>query len=299
MVDWGPVATGDRRCCQRRASDDDHDAFPAADSASCSPCWPTGVWSRSSLAAREWSAPTSVLRVLRHRDRAARRRHEHPDEVVVRGEVSMPRVHLVNPSNQSFGVAVITPRWLYVLAAATGDRWGDPRLVDETLDPLDVEINRAGDVVASVFIQGTRTRLRARPGDTESRRLGRVPRIHATSSGRSSVARMGACGGARRRRLRLAGCSGSAGERRFPCSEAGRISGDEFLSARWELLLQAATCGLRADGARMSEALLVLFGVERRRSATGSARPIGSSARSSSSGVLGFRFIALADNDLR
>ena len=36
------------------------------------------------------------------------------------------RVHLINPSQVSFGVAVITPRWLYVLAAATGTRWGDP-----------------------------------------------------------------------------------------------------------------------------------------------------------------------------
>ena len=32
------------------------------------------------------------------------------------------RVHLVNPSDVSFGTAVITPRWLYVLAAATPDR---------------------------------------------------------------------------------------------------------------------------------------------------------------------------------
>jgi hypothetical protein len=30
----------------------------------------------------------------------------------------MSRVHLVNPSTQSFAVAVITPRWLCVLAAA-------------------------------------------------------------------------------------------------------------------------------------------------------------------------------------
>ncbi len=29
------------------------------------------------------------------------------------------RVHLVNPSDVAFGVGVITPRWLYVLAAAT------------------------------------------------------------------------------------------------------------------------------------------------------------------------------------
>ncbi len=40
------------------------------------------------------------------------------------------KVHLVNPSNQTFGVAVITPRWLFVLAAATPSQWGDPVLVD-------------------------------------------------------------------------------------------------------------------------------------------------------------------------
>ena len=43
------------------------------------------------------------------------------------------RVHLVNPSEVSFGTAVITPRWLYVLAAATPMSFGDPCLVDETL----------------------------------------------------------------------------------------------------------------------------------------------------------------------
>src|SRR5581483_2817365 len=59
----------------------------------------------------------------------------------------MSCIHLVNPSVKSFGVAVITPRWLYVLAAATGDRWGDPRIIDETLDPIDIETVSAGDVV--------------------------------------------------------------------------------------------------------------------------------------------------------
>ena len=58
-----------------------------------------------------------------------------------------PRVHLINPSNVSFGVAVITPRWLYVLAAATGTAWGDPLIVDETLEMLDPESILAGDVV--------------------------------------------------------------------------------------------------------------------------------------------------------
>ena len=59
----------------------------------------------------------------------------------------MTRIHLVNPSAQSFGVAVITPRWLYVLAAATGTQWGDPHIVDETLEALDLETVAPGDVV--------------------------------------------------------------------------------------------------------------------------------------------------------
>jgi hypothetical protein len=48
------------------------------------------------------------------------------------------RVHLVNPSDISFGVAVITPRWLYVLAAATPAEYGTPHLVDETLQQLNL-----------------------------------------------------------------------------------------------------------------------------------------------------------------
>ncbi|HYN08882.1 MAG TPA: hypothetical protein VES67_15985 [Vicinamibacterales bacterium] len=46
------------------------------------------------------------------------------------------RVHLVNPSDLSFGTAVITPRWLYVLAAATPGRFETSRVVDETLEPF-------------------------------------------------------------------------------------------------------------------------------------------------------------------
>src|SRR3954471_6584731 len=45
------------------------------------------------------------------------------------------KVHLINPSALSFGVGVITPRWLYVLAAATPEKYGDPIITDETLDP--------------------------------------------------------------------------------------------------------------------------------------------------------------------
>lgn len=57
------------------------------------------------------------------------------------------RVHLINPSDISFGVGVITPRWLYVLASATPAAYGDPRLVDETLSPFDPDSVAPGDVV--------------------------------------------------------------------------------------------------------------------------------------------------------
>ena len=57
------------------------------------------------------------------------------------------RVHLINPSEVSFGIAVITPRWLYVLAAATPREFGDPSLVDETLLAVDPERIQTGDVV--------------------------------------------------------------------------------------------------------------------------------------------------------
>ena len=57
------------------------------------------------------------------------------------------RIFLVNPSDVSFGTAVITPRWLYVLAAATPERFGTPTIVDETLEPFDANGVSAGDVV--------------------------------------------------------------------------------------------------------------------------------------------------------
>jgi radical SAM superfamily enzyme YgiQ (UPF0313 family) len=56
-------------------------------------------------------------------------------------------VYLVNPSHLSFGVAVITPRWLFVLAAATPRKWGDPVLCDETLEVFDTNVLQPGDVV--------------------------------------------------------------------------------------------------------------------------------------------------------
>ena len=61
-------------------------------------------------------------------------------------------IFLINPSDVSFGTAVITPRWLYVLAAATPDEFGTPILIDETLDQLDFDQIQKGDVVGGVPI---------------------------------------------------------------------------------------------------------------------------------------------------
>ncbi len=57
------------------------------------------------------------------------------------------QVYIVNPSDVSLGIAVITPRWLFVLAGATPDRYGVPIIADETLVPFDVSRVRPGDVV--------------------------------------------------------------------------------------------------------------------------------------------------------
>ena len=57
------------------------------------------------------------------------------------------RVHLINPSDTTFGTAVLTPRWLYVLAAATPPAFGDPVICDETLRAVNPEDIHPGDVV--------------------------------------------------------------------------------------------------------------------------------------------------------
>ena len=144
-------------------------------------------------------------------------------------------VHLVNPSNVSFGVAVITPRWLYVLAAATGTRWGNPRLVDETLDPIDLTSIAEGDVVGIGIHTGNALR---------GYEIGRLVRargawvvfggIHATLFPDEAHE----CGGAHAvvrgdgdlvwERV-VGDCMAGAPERLY---EGGRVGADEFKPAR-------------------------------------------------------------------
>jgi radical SAM superfamily enzyme YgiQ (UPF0313 family) len=148
-------------------------------------------------------------------------------------------VHLVNPSDNSFGTAVITPRWLFVLAAATPRVAGDPILVDESLEQIRPESIMPGDIVGISVHTGNALR---------GYEVGRTARgrgawviyggIHATLFPEEALAQgdahavvkgdgdvawgkvVGDC---------LAGKPGRI-------YEGGRIEGTQFLAARWDLM---------------------------------------------------------------
>jgi len=151
----------------------------------------------------------------------------------------MPRIHLVNPSSKSFGVAVITPRWLYVLAEATGRAWGDPLIVDETLAPVDVSSVSDGDVVGIGIHTGNALR---------GYELGRQLRergawvvyggIHATlfpdEAHTHGAAHAVVRGDGDLIWARVIGdCIAGHPARIY---EGGRVDGESFASARWDLL---------------------------------------------------------------
>ena len=149
------------------------------------------------------------------------------------------RVHLVNPSDVSFGIGVITPRWLYVLASATPDTFGDPEIVDETLEPLDCAQIQPGDVVG-IGIH-TSNALRGYEVGRKARERGAYVifgGIHATLypeeahelGGAHSVVKgdgdfvWGKV---------LADCRNGGPQRLY---EGGRIGTDQFKPVRWELM---------------------------------------------------------------
>ena len=148
-------------------------------------------------------------------------------------------VHLINPSDNSFGTAVITPRWLFVLAAATPAFAGDPILVDESLEPVDPETIHPGDIVGISVHTGNALRGYA---------VGRIARergawvvyggIHATlfpeealDLGQAHAVVKGdgdiAWGNVVR------DCMGGNPGRIY---EGGRIEGTDFLAGRWDLM---------------------------------------------------------------
>ena len=148
-------------------------------------------------------------------------------------------VHLINPSDNSFGTAVITPRWLFVLAAATPQSAGDPILVDESIEQLDPETIQAGDVVGISVHTGNALR---------GYQVGRIARargawvvyggIHATLFPEESfdlgeahcvVTGDGDVVWGQVVNDCLAGTPGRL-------YGGGKLEGDQFLAARWDLM---------------------------------------------------------------
>ncbi len=149
------------------------------------------------------------------------------------------RIHLINPSHVSFGLAVITPRWLYVLAAATPSRYGDPVLTDETLERLDPATIAAGDIVGIGIHTGNALR---------GYEVGRLARargawvvyggIHATLFPEEAIALGGAHAvvkgdGDIAWGQAIEGCLNGSDTTVY---DGGKIAADRFLRARWDLL---------------------------------------------------------------
>jgi radical SAM superfamily enzyme YgiQ (UPF0313 family) len=149
------------------------------------------------------------------------------------------RVFLVNPSDMAFGVGVITPRWLYVIAAATPGRYGDPVIVDETLESLDPQEIQSGDIVGIGIHTGNAFRgfevgriarergayvifggIHSTLYPNEAQEFGKA---HAVVKGDGDVVWAQI----------LADCVN--GELK-PLYDGGRVEADRFRPARWDLL---------------------------------------------------------------
>ncbi len=149
------------------------------------------------------------------------------------------RVHLVNPSHVSFGTAVITPRWLYVIAAATPAAFGNPVIVDETLSFVDPERIQPGDVVGIGIHTGNALRgyeigkmARERGAyvifggihaTLYSEEAGRLGGAHSVVKGDGDIV-WGAA---------LADCLKGVPK---PMYLGGRVEASNFMPARWDLL---------------------------------------------------------------
>lgn len=151
------------------------------------------------------------------------------------------RIHIINPSDTAFGTAVITPRWLFVLAAATPAHFGDPILCDETVESFDPATIEPGDVVGIGIHTGNALR---------GYMVGRVARehgacvifggIHATlypdepferGSAQCVVRGDGDVAWGEALRDHLNG-------KPKRVYEGGRVEADQFKPARWDLLVQ-------------------------------------------------------------
>jgi radical SAM superfamily enzyme YgiQ (UPF0313 family) len=134
---------------------------------------------------------------------------------------------------------VITPRWLYVLAAASPPAFGTPSIVDETLEPFNLDAVEAGDVVGIGIHTGNALRGYEVGGLARARGAYVVfGGIHATLYPDEVRERGGA-----HAIVRGDGdliwptvlTDIAAGTHRA-LYEGGKVDGESFLSARWDLL---------------------------------------------------------------
>lgn len=149
------------------------------------------------------------------------------------------RVHLVNPSDVAFGISLVAPRWLYVIAAATPSSFGDPSVVDEALESIDVEAIGERDVIGigihtSNALRGYEIGRMARERGAyvvfggihstlypeEAYELGGA---HAVVKGDGDVVWEKV----------LADCTNGGPQKLY---EGGQIEGNQFTPARWDLL---------------------------------------------------------------
>jgi radical SAM superfamily enzyme YgiQ (UPF0313 family) len=211
------------------------------------------------------------------------------------------RVHLINPSDVSFGTGVITPRWLFVLAAATPRSYGDPQIVDETLEAVLIDSIQAGDVVGigihtANALRGLEVGRLARERGAwvvfggihatlypdEAHELGGA---HAVVKGDGDVVWSTV----------LADCMKGAPQLVY---EGGRIPADRFVAARWDLMKREGYMWASVQTVRGCAKHCSFCSVWR----TDGQRP---RQRSSDAVIeeivqlrrLGFRFIALADDN--
>ena len=211
------------------------------------------------------------------------------------------KVLLINPSNLSVGTAVITPRWLYVLAAATPKSFGDPILVDETLEPIDPARINTGDSVGISIHTGNALR---------GYEIGKIARsrgayvvfggIHATLYPEEAFDLGGAHAvvkgdGDLIWAKVLDDCVHGAPK---PIYEGGRVDASGFVPARWDLISRKSYMWASVQTIRGCPKHCSFCSVWR----TDGQRP---RQRSSDTVVeeivqlrrLGFRFIALADDN--
>ena len=211
------------------------------------------------------------------------------------------RVHLINPSDVSFGVGVITPRWLFVLAAATPAKYGDPLITDETLEQFDLATLSPGDVVGigihtanahRGFALGRELRqhgavvvyggIHASLYPEEAREVGQASAV-VKGDGDVVWAKV------------LADAAAGTLE---PIYDGGRVAADRFLPARWDLLPQKRY---------MWASVQTVRGCPKHCSFCSVWRTDGQTPRQRASDVvlqeivalrrLGYRFIALADDN--